>query len=66
MRHKRAGDKRLMANARNDKEIKPFRRERTPPQSRQEQKFIPYVAQKGERFTGERIGYLALVLLSQK
>ncbi|XP_027903575.1 uncharacterized protein LOC114163464 [Vigna unguiculata] len=46
MRHKNVGDKRMLTNARNKREVKPFKRERTPPRTQSNCRFVPYLAQK--------------------
>ena len=45
MRHKKAGDKRTLTHTKSERDIKIFRRERTPPQTRTDRRFVPYVAQ---------------------
>jgi len=44
MRHKRVRDNRLLINTRNEREVKLFRRERTPLRVRLDRKFVPYLA----------------------
>jgi len=45
MRHKKAGDKRTLAHTKGEQDIKTFRRERTPPRTRMDRHFVPYIAQ---------------------
>ena len=45
MRHKKAGDKRVLANTKSERDVKTSRRERTPPRTRMDRRFVPYVAQ---------------------
>jgi len=56
LRQKIVGGKILSISARSNREIKPFRRERTPQRGRSDRKFVPYVAQKrGEGDMGEKV-----------
>jgi len=46
LRHKRSGDKRLLINNENERTVRPFRKERTPPRKMLDRKFVSYLAQK--------------------
>ncbi|XP_027910362.1 uncharacterized protein LOC114169420 [Vigna unguiculata] len=45
MRHKKAGDKRTLAHTKSERDMKTYRRERTPPRTRPDHRFVPYIAQ---------------------
>ncbi|XP_027915149.1 uncharacterized protein LOC114174510 [Vigna unguiculata] len=45
MRHKKVGDKRTLAHTKSERDIKTYRRERTPLRARPNRRFVPYISQ---------------------
>ena len=54
MRHKKAGDKRTLTHTKSERDIKTSRRERTPPRTRTDCRFVPYVAQQRTEYRQTR------------
>jgi len=46
MRHKKLGDKKPVTHSRSERDMRPYRRERTPPKMKTDRRFVPYVAQR--------------------
>jgi len=46
MCHKKAGDKKPVTHVRSERDMRPYRRERTPPKMKTNRRFVPYVAQR--------------------